>query len=190
MKDQTLRLGRVATVSLAVLFGSLGASAVGAQGDSAPATPGGVAAAHPAHIHTGTCETLGDVVFPLNDVTNVPGDATPAATPSIVVAATPEAGSAAQSSTTVEVALDDIISGGHAINVHESADNIDVYIACGDVTGEVTDGTLEVRLEELNGSGFAGLATLTVNEDGTTTVEIILTPGGIGPATPMATPAG
>jgi len=58
------------------------------------------------------------------------------------------------------------------------------------VTGEVTDGTLEVRLEELNGSGFAGVATLTVNEDGTTTVEITLTPAGTGPATPMATPAG
>jgi hypothetical protein len=25
---------------------------------------------HPAHIHSGTCETLGDVVYPLNDLTD------------------------------------------------------------------------------------------------------------------------
>jgi hypothetical protein len=30
--------------------------------------------AHPAHIHTGTCDTLGDVVVPLTDVTHPAGE--------------------------------------------------------------------------------------------------------------------
>ena len=33
--------------------------------------------------------------------------------------------------TTVEVALTDLSAGGYAINVHESAENIGNYIACG-----------------------------------------------------------
>ena len=31
--------------------------------------------------------------------------------------------------------LQEIIDGGHAINIHESAEAIDVYIACGDIGG-------------------------------------------------------
>ena len=34
--------------------------------------------------------------------------------------------------------LQEIIDGGHAINVHLSADEIDTYIACGDIGGAVT----------------------------------------------------
>src|SRR5688500_13818871 len=35
--------------------------------------------AHPAHIHSGTCEQLGDVVYPLADVMTQTGEATGAA---------------------------------------------------------------------------------------------------------------
>ncbi len=42
------------------------AGSIGAQG--ADATPAGESAPHPAHIHSGTCAELGDVIFPLNDV--------------------------------------------------------------------------------------------------------------------------
>src|SRR5680860_927105 len=69
-------------VALMVLFG-------GGAGLAQDATPADTAAAHPAHIHTGTCDTLGDVVFPLNDVA-VPG----AATPDAGTAATPAAAGA------------------------------------------------------------------------------------------------
>ena len=135
--------------------------------------------AHPAHIHSGTCDTLGDIVFPLNDVISGDSASTPVATPSLAMASTPVAGSTLQSTTTVDAALDDIISGGHAINVHESVERIDVYIACGDVTGEATDGMLTVELQELNESGFSGEAMLTDNGDGTTTVEIHLMQTGV-----------
>jgi FlaG/FlaF family flagellin (archaellin) len=122
----------------------------------------------------------------LNDVTSGDAAAISEATPSLAMASTPVAGATLQSSTTVDAALDDIISGEHAINVHESAERIDVYIACGDVTGEAADGMLTVELQELNGSGASGQAMLTDNGDGTTTVELHLTQSGSGMATPAA----
>jgi hypothetical protein len=175
----------IATV-LVAMVGVLGSAS--AQDSATPAMDGHTmgSTAHPAHIHTGTCDTLGDVVFPLNDVTSGDTMATPVATPSLAMASTPVAGAPATSITTVDVALDDIISGGHAINVHESVEMIDVYIACGDVTGEATDGMLTVELQELNGSGSSGEAMLTDNGDGTTTVEIHLMQSGSDMATPVA----
>src|SRR5215207_2812049 len=82
---------------------------------------------HPAHIHSGTCDTLGDVVVPLTDVAaQDPGGET-------VGPATAHA--VKTSRTVVDMPLQEIIDGGHAINVHESAEAIDVYITCGDIGG-------------------------------------------------------
>jgi hypothetical protein len=71
-------------------------------------------AAQPAHIHEGTCPDVGDVEAALDDVVD-------------------------GSSTTQNVAfsLDDLLrtdSPGYAINVHKSAAESDVYVACGDIT--------------------------------------------------------
>jgi hypothetical protein len=65
----------------------------------------------------------------------------------------------------VEMPLQEIIDGGHAINVHLSAEEIDVYIACGDIGGSVTtdeDGRMHlfIGLGELNDSGHTGVAWL------------------------------
>jgi hypothetical protein len=174
-------------ISFTALLATLLVAMAGAWGSTAAqdsATPAMGSAGHPAHIHAGTCDTIGEVLFPLNDVTS--GDA--AATPSMEMdmAATPEAGATLHSTTTVDVALDDILAGEHAINVHQSAENIDVYVACGDVTGEATDGMLTVELQELNDSGMSGEAMLTDNGDGTTTVEIHLMQDESGMATPAA----
>jgi hypothetical protein len=38
--------------------------------------------------------------------------------------------------------------GQHAINVHQSAEEIDVYIACGDIGGQMMDPTLVIGLVE------------------------------------------
>lgn len=141
------------------------------------------APAHPAHIHSGTCDTLGDVVFPLENATDQPP-----ATPVTDTASGAES-AAASSTTIVEAPLDDILAAEHAINVHESAENIDVYIACGDITGSPTEGTLEIELQELNDSGYSGTAMLVDNGDGTTTVTVnVIQP--VTEATPVAaTPA-
>jgi len=168
-------------LAAAALMMSMAGAAI-AQ-DASPAADADLAAgtAHPAHIHSGTCDTLGDVVFPLMDVTLPERTmASPEATPDIDLVA--------ESVTTVEVALDDILAAEHAINVHLSAEEIGTYIACGDITGEPADGMLDVDLEELNGSGYTGQATLVDNDGETTTVTVTIIQTA-QQGTPVATPA-
>lgn len=64
----------------------------------------------PVHIHSGTCEELGDVVFPL---TNLEGGT---------------------SETTVDVSLEELQSGEFAVNAHASEEDIQTYVACGNIT--------------------------------------------------------
>jgi hypothetical protein len=126
--------------------------------------------AHPAHIHSGTCAELGEVVVPLNDLVVAEGEAMGADSAVAVKG----------SSTTIDMPLQEIIDGGHAINVHLSNDDIGTYIACGDIGGVVTtdddDGEQElvIGLVELNDSGHYGIAWLGSNEDGTQT-EVVVT---------------
>jgi len=65
----------------------------------------------PAHIHDGTCANLAGVANGLTSVVN-------------------------GSSTTVVKAttIDQLLAKPYAINIHESADNIGKYVACGNVT--------------------------------------------------------
>lgn len=71
-------------------------------------------APQPAHIHEGTCPDVGDVAAPLNDVVG-----------------------GASATENVALSLEDLLrtdSPGYAINVHKSAAESDVYVACGDIT--------------------------------------------------------
>jgi hypothetical protein len=73
---------------------------------SRSATP--VAPRQPAHIHKGSCEKLDSTpAYGLNDV------------------------KAGKSTSTVDVKLDDLINETVVINVHESAENVERYVACG-----------------------------------------------------------
>ena len=130
---------------------------------------------HPAHIHSGTCDTLGDVVFPLSDV------ADPAAGGERVGPATAHA--VKTSRTVVDMPLQEIIDGGHAINVHMSADEIDVYIACGDIGGalipdEDEEGRMHliIGLAEQNDSGHTGTAWLGSDGEQTEVVVNLIEP--------------
>lgn len=193
-------------VGYAVVAFALGlafsASAIAARGmDASPEAEGVITGEFPAHIHSGTCADLGDVVLPLNELTRAgagePVEATPVegiATPPETIDATPEAMDStgettliAASTTIVEASLDDILADEHAINVHESPEKMQNYIACGDLAGEPTDGELHIGLQELNDSGYSGEALLVDNGDGTTTVTVNLILGLTG--TPEASPA-
>lgn len=186
--SRSFHLGALFTVLGFLLAGA----GVGFAQDATPATE----TPHPAHIHSGTCAELGDVAFPLTDITSPDSNATPDAMAGHdmeAMDATPAGDDAAmtgkvvaESTTTVEATLDDILAADHAINVHESMENIGNYIACGDITGEPKDGELYIGLEELNDSGYTGQAELVDNGDGTTTVEVQLMMSGEGDA---ATPA-
>jgi hypothetical protein len=135
-------------------------------------------ASHPAHIHAGTCAEPGEIVFPLS---NVGGDYQMDGTPMAGMEMTgAESAIPVESSvTTVQAALADIVAGGHTIVAHESDENIQNYIACGDIGG-IMFGTsdLPVGLGPVNDSGYSGIAWLHDNGDGTTTVTVFLTHSG------------
>jgi hypothetical protein len=171
----------IAAVIMVAAGFTLGGRSTVAQDMAASPTAG--EEAHPAHIHLGTCDQLGAVVFPLSDVAAGDASATPMAgmdsTDKAEMMASPTAGEeeyevVAWSESDVQAGLDEIIAGGHAVNVHESKANIQNYIACGEVTGTPSNGELVIELDELNDSGYEGEATLTDNGDGTTTVYVEL----------------
>jgi plastocyanin len=133
---------------------------------------------HPAHIHSGTCAELGDVVLPLNDVTTIGDEAERTGAASAIPVK--------NSVTVVDMPLQEIIDGGHAINVHLSADEIDTYIACGDIGGAVTtdegeeENELIIGLGELNDSGHTGVAWLGAEGDQTRVAVLLVEPGSSG----------
>lgn len=68
---------------------------------------------HPAHIHEGSCEDLDPTpAFPLEDVVD------------------------GRSETTLEVSPTELVAAEYAVNVHESPENADVYVACADIRNQ------------------------------------------------------
>ena len=64
----------------------------------------------PAHIHPGTCaELVPQPKYPLQNVI------------------------AGRSSTAVAAPLEELLSGGQALNIHSSAEHLDLYSACGEL---------------------------------------------------------
>jgi hypothetical protein len=197
------RIGSLVALSVVVVLGgrSLGADAQGAT-DS-----------HPAHIHNGSCTQLGDVVYPLTDVSAsgmmsgmqamaaTPGTGMPAAmaTPGGLTMSPAMGATAAipveTSQTLVNASLQDLLGESYAINIHESQDTIENYIACGDVGGSMMTGSamaqggvLAIGLHELNNSGESGIALLRDQGNNQTMVWIYLAKGLSGASGGMATP--
>lgn len=78
--------------------------------------PAGVT--QPAHIHEGTCTNLtATPKYPLTSLTN------------------------GKSETVVNVALADLLAKPYAVNVHKSAQEASVYVACGNITAQAAPGT-------------------------------------------------
>lgn len=170
-------------------FGGVSAQNQGNTLDDAP---------RPGHIHEGSCADLGGVAYPLTNATlnGVPEGA---------LGLTEYRGSQDAfpveiSETEIEgVSLDDLLSGQYAINFHESDDNIQNYIACGDIGGNPQDNDLHIGLGELNNSGYTGIAVIDGDDDDSIEVTVYLSrvieheaaPTAAPPtaATPDATPS-
>jgi hypothetical protein len=203
-------MNRWQQLSSVVALGALVGLGFGAQGTIAQ----GAGDSHPAHIHSGSCTQLGDVVHPLTNVSAsgmmqgmqamaaTPGTGMPAAmatpgglTMSPAMGAT-TALAVETSQTLVPASLQDLLSKPYAINVHESQANIQHYIACGDLGGSMmtgsamtNGGTLAIGLKELNNSGESGIALLYDRGNHQTMVFIYLAKnlsGAGGMATPSA----
>ncbi|OGE73542.1 MAG: hypothetical protein A3I07_01620 [Candidatus Doudnabacteria bacterium RIFCSPLOWO2_02_FULL_42_9] len=101
----------------------------------------------PAHIHLGSCTSLGDVKYALNNVVN------------------------GKSVTLIDTTLDEIIASlPLAVNIHKSAAEASVYYACGDVPatpeGAITPSTSDSNTAKqvtINSNGFSP-ASLTVKK--------------------------
>jgi plastocyanin len=176
---RSIRLGSVAALTALALL----TPGLAAQDDEAEV--------HPAHIHSGSCAELGDVVYPLTDITEVGGDAERTGAASAIPVKS--------SSTVVDTPLQDLVDGDFAINVHESAEEIDTYIACGDIGGAVTTDEGEdqpeliIGLGELNDSGHTGIAWLGADGDQTRVAVYLVEPvsggGASAESAQEATPA-
>ena len=121
-------------------------------------TPGAVGIGQPIHIHSGSCDDLGGVVYPLTSL------------------------DAGMSATTVDVSISSLLSGRFAVNAHKSGPEASVYVACGDLPKRAD--VLTIALSELNSSGQSGTATLVANGS-LTDVAVVVTPGAAGVAQPI-----
>jgi hypothetical protein len=169
----------------AVLIGgmTIGSSTlVLAQDDEVAVTP-----SHPAHIHAGDCVNLDpNPAAPLNNIEPLLNDTDDelANAPQGTLTAAPVLYSDSED---VDMAFDDVLAESHSINVHESNEHIENYIACGEIGGVVVDDTLMIALHPQNDSGYTGIAILTKDGDGNVDVEIYLAePGETSDATPVA----
>lgn len=150
----------------------------GLGGTAQEATPAGTGHDHPVHIHLGSCDALDpNPTYVLTDITLPSGSTAQGDGPAAIPVE--------ESVTTVDATLDDLRTGGYAINAHESVENIGTYIACGNLTSSSTGDTLAVGLGELNDSGHSGIAILTANGD-QTDVHLYLAEGLAGGAATQA----
>jgi len=127
----------IALLGLVVLPGS-----VSAQDTSS--------AAHPAHIHSGTCAELGDVIYPLTDVSSEVSEAT--------VVASPEAGT---SMDMASPASEMEMGEAHDMGTPESGMEMGSADAEASPTGpfgvlvETSETTVEAALADLSAGGYA-----------------------------------
>lgn len=196
-RDRMIAVGFV--FALVAVF--VGGSAIARAQDATPVAADTAQTPHPAHIHEGTCDNLNpQPLYPLADVQLRTGmnldiaspAASPVASPVATGAGVTLAVPAAVSVTTVDVSLDALLAAEHAINVHESVENIENYIACGVIGGiPDSDGNLFIGLEEVDDSGFTGIAWLQANDQQTIVTIFLaegLAGGGAGPTDALASP--
>lgn len=174
------RLLSTAAVATTMLVGLVGA---GLAQDATPmAGDEGASAGYPNHFHLGTCDNLSpepaivlaNLQFP-DWVATLSGEE--GAPIEVVLPEPADFGNApipvAVATTEVQVPLAEIISGNHAINVHDAADP-SLYIACGNVGGVPDErGDLFIGLAEDNDSGYSGTAWLHDNGSSTTVVVFL-----------------
>jgi hypothetical protein len=168
--------------ALALLL-TVGLAGPGSAQDATPVAeePGGF----PNHFHAGTCDDLDPApAVPLADlrfpdwVPTLSGEAD--ASIEVVLPDPADFGNApipvAVATTDVAVPLADIVGGGHALNVH-NPNNLDEYVACGNIGGVPDErGDLFVGLDEVDGSGYSGIAWLHDNGSSTTVVVFLSDP--------------
>ena len=153
------------------------------EGNGAAQVPP-LAVPHLAHIHAGTCNELGIVVFSLANVRAYALDRAP------------EQGPVQVTMGTAEVALTELFAEPFSIHVHQSDADKQRYIACAEVgtappppPWEPTDG-LALEMQEQADSGESGIVSLRPDTGGATTVTLLLAGGATTSAEETPEPTG
>lgn len=158
-----------AAITALVVLGTIVVSLPSAQAQEASPS-------RPSHIHVGDCDELGEVIQPLTLLTVPTGE----------VLGNSDAVVAEAAFTIIPQTLDALLASDHALKVHLSREQIQVYLACGDIGGSVdANGALIVGMKEVAGSGYAGIAYLQPAAGGGTSVSVMIArvlPGGEGAA--------
>lgn len=89
----------------------------------------------------------------------------------------------------LDLKFEDMVTESHSVTVHESQDNIQNYVACGEIGGNVVDDELVVALHATDDSGYTGIAILTKDGDGNVDVQLYLAEPSKSTPDTDATPA-
>lgn len=158
-----MSIKRSCITGMSLVFSTMLLAGSAAAQDSTPAaTPGGPPEGYPVAIHQGTCDDptsepafeIGNAVTP--GVTEEGNDVTTVGESDQVLVLT-------EASSTIEVTLGDLGEENHVVAVHQSPDDYDTIIACGQISGVVDEGKLVVALAPVGGSPVVGVAIF--NED-------------------------
>jgi plastocyanin len=151
----------------------------GPEGNLEPVEPSRLA-----HIHAGTCEELGIVVYSFPDLRTYR------------LEESEEAGVGAIEliSGTTQVPLSELFGEPFSVHVHESSQNKQTYIACSDIGGRPGDpwsesDGLTLRAVEQRGSGYSGFTTLRPSADGGTQVSMAIAASSAATEAAAAQPA-
>ena len=163
------RMRAAIAVTLLVLTllgaGRIGAGQPGLAQEGTPeAAIDPVDVSRPAFVQTGGCDAPGEAVETLSDLTRTPGE-TVGASGAIVTS---------RSFTEVPIALEALLAEDFSINIRRSAQEIDTYLACGEIGGILDPGgALTIGLRDIAGSGRSGIAYLASGADPATTGILI-----------------
>ena len=165
-------------VSLALITLFTGGIPVLAQ-EATPESGFDPAGRFPAHIHAGTCEEPGEIVWELAEGgfgLPMPFEIETPSTVSATYVGPDAANPAIVSVTTLDATIRELVADSHVIDAHTAAEDVEAAtrIACGPIGGFLADDDLVFGLQEENGSRYGGTGWLHANGDDTTTVTLFL----------------
>ncbi|MDQ3226766.1 MAG: hypothetical protein M3Q50_09075, partial [Chloroflexota bacterium] len=162
--------------------GQPSAAAAGAAGPVQNLSPAGETRL--AHIHAGTCDELGIVVYSFPDIATYrvdEGEETGLGAVELITG-------------TTQVPLNGLFGEPFSIHIHESAQNKQTYLACSNIGSQPgtpwseTNG-LTLQATEQNGSGYSGFTTLRPSPAGGTQVSVVLAASSAATEAAAAEPA-
>ena len=173
----------------AVVLGLLmsGGFVASAQDESAPS--------HPSFIESGDCSNLdANPMATLNNVeligTATEDDDSSEEEDRQVEGTLTAAPVLTSNSEDLDLSFDDMLAESHSVTVHLSDDDLQTYVACGEIGGLVVDDQMVIALHEVDGSGYNGIAMLAKDGDGNVDVTIYLAGPAATDSESDATPAG